>query len=562
MIDREKKHMEFLQERQQKQLEQKMQFELMQANMEASALGKLAQQQAKLEAQEIERTRKKKEYEEDKARRDAERLEIDKQEALQKEREQEMKAKLLMDKEKKRAELAQEKKLRVEREVLEKQKKQRRKIAMAREAQQAIEADTKARMAEKIALAEVRRRAFEEERERQQVAIREQAELKQEEIHRIKGKMEAVEARRKGELVRRQKAAQDRLVQKEEIKRRLEKDKRQGEIEKERQRLEVRKKSEHDYANNIEQMMERQVESEIAIEEKKREKQLTMDQKVRKNMLKRQLKMDKVDRSKRAVEYKRELALGKIEEDAARQRQIKAFKEAVADERKEMQRQAMLQQLEMERKVEAVKKKMAADSRKAAASVIEQAKKDLEAGEDESRPASSGGRASPSPQMKHTRKQTGSLKPIETPPKTPELGEFGSTPERPNGSAGMNRSHGGRRSQQGMGSSGKQSHAISREHKALMAEDQIQAMWRGQNEKLLRLLEEEEVREAEREQAIKAVQYEMMERQRLEREFDKERQDARERIVVMAQAHERQLLVRMTDLGLIGKEGNSHMVHA
>ena len=95
-----------------------------------------------------------------------------------------------------------------------------------------------------------------------------------------------------------------------------------------------------------------------------------------------------------------------------------------------------------------------------------------------------------------------------------------------------------------------------------MAEDQIQAMWRNQNEKLLRLLEEEEVREAEREQAIKAVQYEMMERQRLEREFDKERQDARERIVQMAQQHERQLLVRMTDLGLIGQQGNSHMVHA
>ena len=41
----------------------------------------------------------------------------------------------------------------------------------------------------------------------------------------------------------------------------------------------------------------------------------------------------------------------KIEEDAARQRQIKAFKDAVTEERKEMQRQAQLQSVEMERKV-------------------------------------------------------------------------------------------------------------------------------------------------------------------------------------------------------------------
>ena len=41
----------------------------------------------------------------------------------------------------------------------------------------------------------------------------------------------------------------------------------------------------------------------------------------------------------------------KIEEDAARQRQIKAFKDAVTEERKEMQRQALLQSVEMERKV-------------------------------------------------------------------------------------------------------------------------------------------------------------------------------------------------------------------
>lgn len=552
MIDREKKHMEFLQERQQKQLEQKMQFELMQANMEAAALGKLAQQQAKMEAQELERKQKKAEYEAEKARRDAERAEIEKQEMLQKQREQEMKAKLLADKEKQRAIVAAEKKERIEREMKEKQAKQRRKIAAAKQAQAEIEAETKAKMAEKIALAEVRRRAFEEERERQQIAIREQADAKQAEIQRIKGKMEAVEARRKEELVRRQKAAETRLAQKQEIKRRLEKDKRQSEIEKERQRKEVRKKSELDYQANIELMMERQVEAEIAIEEKAREKKLAMDQKVRKNMLKRQLKMDKVDRSKRAVEYKREIALQKIEEDAARQRQIKAFKEAVADERKEMQRQALLQQLEMERKVEAVKKKMASDSRKAAQSVIEQAKKDLEEGEgDEDRPKSA--KSGSSPSKKHTRKQTGALKPIETPPRTPEPG---ATPERPEGSAGKPRR------KKAPGSSGKQSHAISREHKALMAEDQIQAMWRNQNEKLLRLLEEEEVREAEREQAIKAVQYEMMERQRLEREFDKERQDARERIVQMAQQHERQLLVRMTDLGLIGQQGNSHMVHA
>merc|ERR1711959_425446 len=108
-------------------------------------------------------------------------------------------------------------------------------------------------------------------------------------------------------------------------------------------------------------------------------KKVAGEKKVRQNMLKRQLKMDKVDRSKRAVEYKRELAMQKIEEDAARQKQIKAFKEAVGDERKEMQRQALLQQVEMERKVEQVKKKMMRESAKAAASVLEKAKQEAEA---------------------------------------------------------------------------------------------------------------------------------------------------------------------------------------
>jgi len=99
---------------------------------------------------------------------------------------------------------------------------------------------------------------------------------------------------------------------------------------------------------------------------------------------------------------------------------------------------------------------------------------------------------------------------------------------------------------------------MGKEQRALMAEDQVQAMWRGQNERLLRLLEEEEVREAEREQSLKAVQFEMMERRRLEQQFDKERQDARERIVTMTQEHERALLGRMSELGLIGKDGTGH----
>jgi len=286
-----------------------------------------------------------------------------------------------------------------------------------------------------------------------------------------------------------------------------------------------------------------------------------MDRKVRSNMLKRQLKMDKVDRSKRAVEYKRELALQKLEEDAARQKQIKAFKDAVTEERKEMQRQALIQQVEMERKVEQVKKKMAKESAKAAESVIQAAKGDLEqAAEMEARDGPASAPSSPNPALKkrRNRPKDGQLEPMDN------MSDAG-TPEhgmRSSSSHGMGATKSAGRSRSG---GARQTAAMGREHKALMAEDQVQAMWRGQNERLLRLLEEEEVREAEREQAIKAVQYEMMERQRLEREFDKERQDARERIVTMTQQHERQLLMRMSELGLIGQDGTgsgAHMVFA
>jgi len=299
--------------------------------------------------------------------------------------------------------------------------------------------------------------------------------------------------------------------------------------------------------------MERQIETEQVVEETKRVKKIEMDRKVRTNMLKRQLKMDKVDRSKRAVEYKREIALQKIEEDAKRQRQIKAFKEAVADERKEMQRQALLASVEMERQVEAVKKKMAKESAKAAENVIEAAKQDIAAGETGEAP-----RSAPSSPNKQTRehrnrtKESGHLDPI-----SPGSDGLAETHPRSSSAQGGSKSRSGSKS-------GKRTAAMGKEHKALMAEDQVQAMWRGQNERLLRLLEEEEVREAEREQSIKAVQYEMMERQRLEREFDKERQAARERIVRMTQEHEKQLLMRMNDLGLIGgnQAAGQHMVFA
>merc|ERR1712072_1555031 len=109
--------------------------------------------------------------------------------------------------------------------------------------------------------------------------------------------MMEVEARRKEELVRRQRAAMERLRQKEEIKKRLDKEKRSADLEKDRQRKIVRLKAEEDFQTQIDAMMERQLETEAVIEETKREKKIQVDQKVRQNMLKRQLKMDKVDRS-------------------------------------------------------------------------------------------------------------------------------------------------------------------------------------------------------------------------------------------------------------------------
>jgi len=359
--------------------------------------------------------------------------------------------------------------------------------------------------------------------------------------------MVEVEKRRKQELMRRQKAAQDRLVQKNEIKKRLDKEKMAADAEKERQRKEVRVKAEADFQNQIDVMMERQQEQEILIEETKRQKKLEMDRKVRGNMLKRQMKMDKVDRSKRAVEYQREQALSKIEEDAARQRQIKAFKDAVTEERKEMQRQALLQQVEMERKVEDVKKKMRKESSKANASV----EKKLETEAEEP------SRSAPTSPVKKKRSAKSDLQ------ETDRLPELDPSQTRCSSAEGMtqNKTRSNKSGAKQRNSNNYEN--MGKEQKALMAEDQVQAMWRNQNERLLRLLEEEEVREAEREQQLKTVQFEMMERRRLEQQYDKERQAARERIVNMTQTHETQLLGRMSELGLIGKDGTGqNMVNA
>jgi len=264
-------------------------------------------------------------------------------------------------------------------------------------------------------------------------------------------------------------------------------------------------------------------------------------------MLKRQMKMDKVDRSKRAVEYAREQALAKIEEDAERQRQIKAFKDAVTEERKEMQRQALLQQVEMERKVEEVKKKMKKESAKTAAAVLEKAQE--EGFEDDATPSS----APTSPVKKRRGKSSLEYEATSSGDRLPELDE--SQTRSASAQGNKPRSSGGSRGGMNKTWNAKSHEGMSKEKKALMAEDQVQAMWRGQNEKLLRLLEEEEIKEAEREQSLKAVQFEMMERRRLEQQFDKEREGARKKIVTMTQEHERQLLGRMSELGLIGTDG-------
>merc|ERR1712070_140832 len=228
-----------------------------------------------------------------------------------------------------------------------------------------------------------------------------------------------------------------------------------------------------------------------------------------------------------------------------RQNQIKAYKEQVNEERKEMQRQALLKQVEMEKKVAEAKKKMAKKSTKMQQGVMgntmteetpESPKSDTLPSTEKKKRRSVSRAKSTDPGVCSQRAE------YDERPKSVELPPAG-TNERGNMAP---RSPIGQNDQKG---------SLSSEHKALLAEDQIQAMWRGQNEKLLRVLEEEEVREAQREVQLRAVEYELTERQRLEKQFETERANARERIVKMTQHHERTLLNQMQSLGLIGKDG-------
>merc|ERR1740130_837185 len=302
-----------------------------------------------------------------------------------------------------------------------------------------------------------------------------------------------------------------------------------------------------DKVERAKQMRQRGDEKEVVVEKSKEMKKIEVKKHVMHNSLKRQMKMDKVERAKRATEYQRQMLEDKIKHEQMTQNQIKAYKEQVNEERKEMQRQALLQAAAMEKKGAEAKKKMAKKSTKMQMGVMTEAPPDSPA----SRPGSSSGTLPPTEKKRRAVNRSKTAEPgasagqegaYEERPKSVELPPAG-TNER--GTAAP-RSPVGRNDQKG---------SLSSEHKALLAEDQIQAMWRGQNERLLRCLEEEEIREGQREVQLRAVEYELTERQRLETQFEAERSAARERIVKMTQHHERTLLNQMQSLGLIGQDG-------
>merc|ERR1712086_489222 len=403
-------------------------------------------------------------------------------------------------------------------------------------------AEVSEKMQKKSELTELRREQCEAEREMEQQQRTLAGEAKKEEIKAIKQRVFKVEAARKAELLSKQKAAEARLEQRQLMQARLDHEQKLQDVEKERERRGTRCKLEDDYAKSIDEMRQRGDEKEVVVEKSKEMKKIEVKKHVMHNSLKRQMKMDKVERAKRATEYQRQML-----EEQMRQNQIKAYKEQVNEERKEMQRQALLQAAAMEKKVAEAKKKMAKKSTKMQMGGMTEAPPDSPA----SRPGSSSGTLPPTEKKRRAVNRSKTAEPgasggqegaYEERPKSVELPPAG-TNER--GTAAP-RSPVGRNDQKG---------SLSSEHKALLAEDQIQAMWRGQNERLLRCLEEEEIREGQREVQLRAVEYELTERQRLETQFEAERSAARERIVKMTQHHERTLLNQMQSLGLIGQDG-------
>merc|ERR1712086_1160701 len=378
-------------------------------------------------------------------------------------------------------------------------------------------AEVSEKMQKKSELTELRREQFEAEREMEQQQRTLAGEAKKEEIKAIKQRVFKVEAARKAELLSKQKAAEARLEQRQLMQARLDHEQKLQDVEKERERRGTRCKLEDDYAKSIDEMRQRGDEKEVVVEKSKEMKKIEVKKHVMHNSLKRQMKMDKVERAKRATEYQRQMLEDKIKQEQMRQNQIKA------------------------------KKKMAKKSTKMQMGGMTEAPPDSPA----SRPGSSSGTLPPTEKKRRAVNRSKTAEPgasggqegaYEERPKSVELPPAG-TNER--GTAAP-RSPVGRNDQKG---------SLSSEHKALLAEDQIQAMWRGQNERLLRCLEEEEIREGQREVQLRAVEYELTERQRLETQFEAERSAARERIVKMTQHHERTLLNQMQSLGLIGQDG-------
>jgi len=548
MMERERKRVEFVAERQQKQLSQKMQFEMMQARTEGEALSKVARAEAKAQLREEENKRKQEDYALDRARRAEERAQKDESDRLFREQEQKMKAALLEEKERVREIAAMEKKERHKAATAAKQEKQKRKIGAARQVQARQLAEQADKMEKKFELTELRREQVEAEREMQQQQRTVEAERKQEEIKAIKQRVFKVEVARKAQLLTKQKAAEARLEQRQLMQARLDREQKLQDAEKERERRETRYRIDDHFAKSIDEMRKRGDEKEVVVEKSKELKKIEVKKHVMHNSLKRQMKMDKVERAKRATEYQRQMLEDKIKQEQIRQNQIKAYKEQVNEERKEMQRQALLKAVEMEKKVAEAKRKMAKKS----------TKMQMSGGMSEEIPESTTSRpGSSSGTLPLTAKKRRSVSRAKSPDAGTSSGQRGDYEERPKSvelpPAGTSergtaapRSPVGQNDQKG---------SLSSEHKALLAEDQIQAMWRGQNERLLRCLEEEEVREAEREAQLRAVEYELTERQRLEKQFEGERATARERIVKMTQHHERTLLNQMQTLGLIGKDG-------
>ncbi|KAG1711872.1 hypothetical protein DVH05_009112 [Phytophthora capsici] len=416
------------------------------------------------------------------------------------------------------------------RELAEKQAKNTARIAnvlQEKDLQRKAQLEEAARKQQQ---SEERRRAFEEERRAKEEEIRLQALRKKETIENVQSQLALIEEERRERFRIQEKQAQIRLMQRER-----EKQQQRDEQQREERRLERERR--HAYERMNAQLHRKQSEILRKTEEKAmiaqmklKEKQASMKSRLLEAKLREEEIQTALTRKNKQDEYRANLLLSRIENDNHRTQQLKLQRANIIRRREQIKMTASRQKHEI---LESFYKMKVTKKLKLPKHVTERM----------ARPQSASILHTPSRAMGDTHLPRTSKRPKSATPRRPRSASATSTRRVVTSREHRSPSDSGYCESSYSADELKQTPNVTDNKRS----DTINELRRRQNEELLKVLEEEHHAEEQREHLLHQASADQRERVRMEKLFDKERALASERIMQLTDRHERALAAKMEE---------------